>query len=350
DVALQLQGQIVPDQQGSNEVRLKVDYANVGTLDAKDARLTLDKKILNVDVEIRSIQGPGLQPGDVTDNGDKLIIALPPMAPDQSRSIAMRLGLLSSPVLRAATSDAYTLTAQIDLAGDINLRNNRASTALILPREPLRLAASVDGDTLPRKADTTCRSEVWFQGRGEPFADVDIYVNDVNNVRIQPDADGRISDLRLTNLPAGRSQIWLNYAGTTARPGQVPVRQAVRLVVDDSLPVDPISLLLTDSQGRQFHPNTLGWASGGQIDQWPLQEGETYTIQIDTCVSDPNLRMNYVLKNVIVSSLYDDDGDGTYVGSFVYSRGVQSAAGTSADVGDAIALVVETGGVEHRFA
>ncbi|MEZ4673028.1 MAG: hypothetical protein R2932_02150 [Caldilineaceae bacterium] len=262
----------------------------------------------------------------------------------------MRLGLPASPV-RAAASDAYTLTAQIELAGDINLRNNQASTALILPREPLRLAASVEGETLPRKADTTCRDELWFQGRGEPFADVDIYINDVNNVRIQPDADGRISDLRLTNLPAGRSQIWLNYTGTMARPGQVPMRQAVRLMIDDSLPVDPISLLLIDSQGRHFHPNTLGWTNGGdQLDQWPLQEGESYTIQIDTCVIDPNLHMKFNLENAQVTSLYDDDGDGTYVGSFVYSRAVEAAGVASADAGDTVELVVESGGVEHRLA
>ncbi|MCB0110936.1 MAG: carboxypeptidase regulatory-like domain-containing protein, partial [Caldilineaceae bacterium] len=350
DVALQLQGQIVPAQ-GGHEVRLKFDYANVGTVAINGATLTLSKNVLNVESIIRSVQGPGLHEGDVSVNGDKIVVNLPALAPNGSSSVAMRLGLPASPVRSAAANDAYTVTAQIDLAGDINLRNNRASTALILPRGPLRLAAGVEGDNLPRKADTTCRDELQLQGRGEPFADVDIYVNDVNNVRIQPDADGRITDLRVTNLPTGRSQIWLNYTGTTARPGQVPPRQAVRLVVDDSLPVDPISLLLIDSQGRQFHPNTLGWTNGGdQIDQWPLQEGETYTIQIDVCVGDPNLRMRYELENVFVSSLYDDDGDGTYVGSFVYNRPAQAAAATSVDAGDTVELIVESGGVERRFA
>ncbi|MCB0127581.1 MAG: carboxypeptidase regulatory-like domain-containing protein, partial [Caldilineaceae bacterium] len=58
----------------------------------------------------------------------------------------------------------------------------------------------------------------------------------------------------------------------------------------------------------------------------------------------------YELENVFVSSLYDDDGDGTYVGSFVYNRPAQAAAATSVDAGDTVELVVESGGVERRFA
>ncbi|MEZ4673029.1 MAG: DNRLRE domain-containing protein [Caldilineaceae bacterium] len=45
DVALQLQGQIVPAQDG-HEVRLKVDYANVGTTEVNGARLTLSKRVI----------------------------------------------------------------------------------------------------------------------------------------------------------------------------------------------------------------------------------------------------------------------------------------------------------------
>jgi len=81
-----------------------------------------------------------------------------------------------------------------------------------------------------------------------------------------------------------------------------------------------------------------------------LQEGESYTIQIDTCVIDPNLHMKFNLENAQVTSLYDDDGDGTYMGSFVYSRAVEAAGVASADAGDTVELVVESGGVEHRFA
>ena len=266
DIALRLAGRIAPDAQGGNELHLKFDYINLGSEAATGALLTLNKQSLNVDSEIRSIQGPGIQPGDVSSNADTISVALPDLAPNQRSSVAMRLGLpAAQPVMAAAVQEAYTLTAQIDLAGDIDPSNNQASTTISTPGAPLRLAASVESDDLLRKADTTCRDQVWLQGMGEARQHVDLYVNDQSNIQLQIGPNGRLADVLLTNLPDGRNQIWVDYADSSSiSPRDAARGQAVRLVVEPGLPVDPITLLLTDSQGRQYHPSTLGWRAARQ--------------------------------------------------------------------------------------
>ena len=364
DLALRVAGQIVPREgattrgtavMGSDaELRVKFDYANLGAVNASGARLTLNKQILNVDAGIRGIQGPGIQPGDVISNANRIAIALPDLLPTQSGSLVMRLGLPSgqAAVAAALQSGTYTLTAQIELAGDIDPSNNMASTTVAMPNAPLRLAATVAGDDLLRKADTTCRDEVWFKGRGEPFTDIGVYVNESSNITIQADANGLIDDLRLTNLPAGRNRVWLNYAGhAVMSPRDAARGLAVGLTIDTSLPVDPITLLLTDSQGRQFHPPTLGWARGAsQIDNWPLQADETYTISISTCVADQNMAARLFIDDELRGILHDDDGDGVYTGSFTYRAPVQASGLATSNAASQLSLVVETRGVEQRFA
>ena len=354
DLALQMNGQIAPDGQGGQELRLKFDYANLGTVEAQGALLTLDKKILNVDVEIRSAQGPGLQEGDVTVDGNNITVALPALAPNQNSSVAMRLGLSGAqPVLAAAVNEAYTLTAQIELAGDIDPSNNQASTTIALNNAPLRLAASVESDDLLRKADTTCRNQVWLQGLGEPMQPVDLYVNDASNIQLQFDAAGRIIDARLTNLPEGRNLIWIDYPGSAVvSPRDAASGQAVRLAVDTGLPVDPITLLLTNSQGRSYHPNTFGWSRGAaSVDRWRLRSGETYEISIYTCVDDPNLLARLFMNNELLSTLRDDDGDGLYTGSFTYTVPEVNAASTAvaAETVSQLRLVVDANGTEQSF-
>ncbi|MEZ4708379.1 MAG: DNRLRE domain-containing protein [Caldilineaceae bacterium] len=354
DMALRMAGKIVPAEQGGKEMQLKFDYANLGAAEAQGARLTLDKQILNVDVEIRSVQGPGLQSGDVTSDGNNIIVALPTLAPNQSSSIAMRLGLPGAQQAMAATvNETYTLTAQIELADDIDLSNNQARLTFATATTPLRLAASVESDDLLRKADTTCRDEVWLQGLGEPMQHVDLYVNDASNIQLQFDADGRIIDARLTNLPEGRNLIWIDYPGSAVQsPRDVASGQAVRLAVDTGLPVDPITLLLTNSQGRSYHPNTFGWSRGADsVDRWRLRNGETYEISILTCVDDPNLLARLFMNNELLSTLRDDDGDGLYTGSFTYSAPEVSAASVdaAAEVVSQLRLVVDAGGTEQSF-
>src|SRR5690606_1161629 len=75
-----------------SELRLKIDYINLGSGPAQNGVLTLSKNDRIRDVEIYLRLGPGLQPGDFTDSADKLTIALPDLAPGESSSIVLGLG------------------------------------------------------------------------------------------------------------------------------------------------------------------------------------------------------------------------------------------------------------------
>ena len=54
------------------------------------------------------------------------------------------------------------------------------------------------------------------------------------------------------------------------------------VIVDPSLPIDPLSLTFTDSQGRSFHPQTLDFSGGPQGSNVFLQVGEMYEIGVNS--------------------------------------------------------------------
>ncbi len=101
---------------------------------------------------------------------------------------------------------------------------------------------------------------------------------------------------------------------------------AVGLKVDSTLPIDPISLTFTDSQGRVVHPSTLNWSWGASQTGSYLRSGETYAVSVDGCSGDPNLQIKLVLDGMLVTHLVDVDGDGRYSGSFTYNPAMQAAA------------------------
>jgi plastocyanin len=363
NMAVRLVGQIVQHtvQEDNNtgqtnmlndraELRLKIDYANLGSRPAQNGVLTLSKDERIRDVEIYVHLGPGIQPDDFTDSDDKLTIALPDLAPGASSSIVLGFGPLpAANIAAAAVGDEYNATVRIELDGDVDTSNNEASVTVTSPGVPLRLAASVEGDELLRKADTTCHDYVTLQGLGEAMRQVDLYVNDVSNVQLQFDANGVLDDVLVTNLTEGRNRIWIGYAGGITSPRDSASGQAVGLMVNTDLPVDPISLLLTDSQGRQYHPPTLGWARNAlQADQWRLRHGETYTVRINSCVDDPNLTGKLLLGDLLLTTLRDDDGDGQFTGSFTYQAPVQNAA-DALEAASQLRFLIETGGAQRSF-
>ncbi len=352
DLAARIAGDIVRQPQDGHYLRLKIDYANRGDALASGALLRLSKDEAMRDAALQRVLGPGLQPGDVTDDAEQLTIALPDLMPNESSSLVVSFGPLTAvQVAAAAVDQEYGLSVQIELAGDANPSNNEASLTVAVPSAPLRLAASAESDDLLRKADSTCRDEVMLQGRGEAGQNVNLIVDGTSNTLFQMDADGVAQDLRLTILPAGRHLLWLAEEGSAVTsPRDAASGTAVGLTVDPGLPVDPITLLLTDSQGRPYHPPTLGWSRGATNDSlWRLRPGETYDISIRSCVNDPNLSLKIVMSDVVISSLRDDDGDGTYTGRFTYEAPVQVADAAAVNVASQLRLLVRAGGVEQSF-
>ncbi len=373
DMAVRLKGQIVRqlDQDGvllsdvtaqslamqdGEYLRFKVDYANRGSALAAEATMTFGKSDALRGLGLALLRGPGLDAGDYTDGDDTLLVRLPDLEPDESSSIVLIFGPLPNrQVAAAATGKAYTAAVRIDVAGEVDDSDNTATTTVQRPKDALILAATVESDDLWRKADTTCRDRVTLSGRGEAMQQINLYVNDEGNIQLQFDAEGQIDDALLTNLAEGRNLIRAGYTDSigavaldVVSPRDAASGRTVKLIVNTDLPVDPITLLFTNSQGRQYHPPTIGWSRRTpDPDTWRLRDGERYTMSIAGCVSDPNLSIRVEVDDEVLAILHDEDGDGLYTGSFTYASG-QDLAAASVSTSE-VRVVVESGGVEQSF-
>lgn len=119
------------------------------------------------------------------------------------------------------------------------------------------------------------------------------------------------------------------------------------LKVDPTLPIDPLSLTFTDSQGRTIRPVTLGFSFGVTQTSTMLRSGETYVVGIDRCGNDPNQATQIVFHDILVSYLLDEAGNGRYTGTFAFEPPGQAAA---AGADSQLYLVVTTGGAVQRYA
>jgi hypothetical protein len=148
-------------------------------------------------------------------------------------------------------------------------------------------------------------------------------------------------------LSSGRHRVQAQYVNTALHvvsPRDPATGQATVIDVDPSLPIDPLSLTFTDSQGRTIHPPTLNWSWGVSNTGTNLKGGETYEVGVDSCSPELNQRMSIIA--ILIGLLRDDDGDGRYTGSFTHNPIVQHGPTAS---GDAVFSVI-SGGVEQTYS
>jgi hypothetical protein len=234
----------------------------------------------------------------------------------------------------------------VALPSDSDSSNNSASLTLETPRRaPIIAAVTGDGNTWGQR-ETTCRSSVTLVGRGEPNSIIAVLIGLLKAKTVTTDADGAFR-IELGGLPTGRSHIQVQYDGILS-PRDPASGQAsgLWLDVDPSLPFDPISLSFTDSKGRSYHPPTLGWASVGTNFGAALRAGETYQIGVNSCASDPSQSFSIIFEDILVSSLYDDDGDGRYIGEFNSGSVLKANLATAGE----LRLDVTSGGATRGFA
>jgi plastocyanin len=168
----------------------------------------------------------------------------------------------------------------------------------------------------------------------------------------ETDAGGRF--VFSADLDEGLHRIWARYPAPVegAIAGVAPLLSEesiwyLLLKVDPTLPIDPLSLTFTDSQGRTLRPVTLGYSFGLTQTEMMLRSGETYSVGIDRCGADPNQATQIIFTDMIISNLLDEGGNGRYTGSFTFAPTVVSAT----PVADSeLHFVVTTGGAVQRYA
>jgi plastocyanin len=329
-----------------------ISYANLGSRAAAGAVMTLTKPEGLRGAERTLLEAPGIPSGDIVDDGAEMRFKLPAMEPGQGSTITV--GWATFPSGRASglvATDTYSASVAVALAGDTDARNNAAAAAALgEPQSPVVAAIVGDGEAWGQ-AETTCRASVDIAGVGAPGGSVDLLIDGKPAGSALIDDEG-IFYAQLPNLSDGRHEVRAapSSAAVTSikSPRDAASGQAtgLRLDVDRGLPIDPRSLTFTDSQGRSFHPATLGWSLGASNPGAFLRAGETYQASVDSCVGDPNMRVSLSIIGVLIGLLLDHDGDGRYEGSFTYNPPAQLAA--SGD--DELRLGVTTGGATLSYA
>ncbi|MCL4858250.1 MAG: DNRLRE domain-containing protein [Caldilineaceae bacterium] len=351
DLAVRLAGRVTPD---GEQAHFKIEVTNRGSQAANGATLTFQKPEHLRDQKIVLLRAPGIPSTDIKDTGEAIQFLLPHI--EQNNIIAILIGL-TIPAMDGGSKDvAYSV--QVELEGDIDSTNNEASETLPgLLSSPLigvlmDYADDTLADVLISGRAVTCRTQPTLAGQAAPDSTVEIMSDSALLGAAQADTSGRF--VFSADLGEGLHRIWVRYpapvegatAGVAPLLGEEPIYYLL-LKVDPSLPIDPLSLTFTDSQGRTLRPVTLGYSFGVTQTGTMLRSGETYTVGIDRCGNDPNVMMQWVFEDIYISNLLDKAGNGRYTGSFTFEPAVQSAE-SGAD--SPLYLIVTSGGLEQRFA
>ena len=338
----------------TEQIRFKVDYVNLGSMPANNAVLTFQIPTELQGIQPTVLRAPGVPAANITYSSDHISFLLPHI--EQENLIV--LGWTRNPGSGSQPGN-YSAEAQITLNGDIDLSNNQATTT-VTPKlaEPIA-AVRVAGGQGWGSAETTCRSSMELGVMGIPGQTVTIFVDD-QSVGTALLGEEPIY-YPLQNLDDGPHHIQARYGtgSSLAAPNIVSPRDAASglatgllINVDSSLPIDPLSLTFTDSQGRSFHPPTLGFSFGASQSGVLsfLKSGEAYEVGVDSCSGELNQRVEMIIA-ILIGLLRDDDGDGRYTGSFTYTPPAPTQAIAAAAVANnsTFRLNVTNGGVEQGF-
>lgn len=326
DLAVNLDGKLRHEGTGE-QASFKIDYAYVGTRPASGATLTFKKPKQLRAVAISLLQAPGIPATDIADANGTITFKLPTLQPGTSSAITLRWAAFPTSVAGNLSAEA-----QIALSGDGDASNNGATAAVTrTPAMPL-VGVKVGGNKAWGLRETTCRSTVDLSGHGTPGSTVNLLLDGTPVGSTLVDNNG--SFFAPMQLPDGSHEFAAVSDGTsnTLATGKI--------TVDRSLPIDPLSLSFTDSKGNTFHPSTLGFAWGESNPAAFLRSGETYTVGIDSCTSDPNMRVDVSIIGVLIA-LFDDNDDGRYTGSYTYNPVARIAAATTSET---VRFTVRNGG------
>jgi hypothetical protein len=343
DLAVALDGRI-----DRGRIVYRIEVANQGTAGADGATLAITPPAGLGSVAPDLLRAPGIPATGVRQANGKISFALPSIQDGTSNTILLGWDLAGPTSAQAAPLAAsYVASAQVALAGDSNGANNSASLTLERPRRQIILAARAAGGAAWGQRDSTCRAGVDLAGQAEPNAIIAILIGLVPAGTVTADASGDFS-YRLDGLEAGRHHIQAMYNGVVSpRDPASGLATGLRLDVDPSLPIDPLSLGFTDSKGRTYHPQTLGYSFGVTQTGILLRAGETYQVAVDSCVEGQRQSLKYLLEDALLSGLHDDDGDGRYTGSFTYNSPAARAAALAAS--GELRLDVTSGGTTRSF-
>jgi hypothetical protein len=344
DLAVGLKGRLSPGTGGATggeRLTFRLDYTNEGARPATGATLVFSVPQQLRGIEPTLLRAPGIAQAGIQRNADTISFSLPRLDPAETGAIVVGWAGLDQ-------AGGYEAGVEALLGGDSDPSDNRATVSVAGSEVGPQVALRGGEGTSWGFADSTCRTTVDLAGLGTPGERAELLLDGKPSASALIESEG-IFYATLPNLAPGLHTIQAAPEGGVGTAIVSPRDAASglptgKIVVDPTLPVDPLSLTFTDSQGRSFHPSTLGWSLGASNPISLLKPGETYEVTIDSCVDDPNQRVSLSIIGVLIGLLRADDG--SFSGSFTYNPTAREGLmQTSA----APRLLVTTGDAQRSF-
>lgn len=358
------------DKLGNFEIQLwKVDYANIGTTAVVSALLEfqIPEKLRGLRPAL--VRGGGVTQNSISFNFDKLSAVLPALEPNSAGTVILGwygciTCTLASSVNAADAESAwaeYTANVNITVSGDVDASNNQGSASATSLRPAPIIGAFMDYtddscmDRVLYGPMATNRTSLQLRGKAAPNSIIAILIGLVKAAEVTSDANG---DFFYTANPAGGllgiRAVYADQAGAAeaaiTSPRDVasglPTGQVI-VKVDPSLPFDPMSVCLVDSNNRSYSLPILGYSFGAtQMGGW-LKAGETYRISLNSKTGNLNRYFRVTFEDIVISSLLDDDRDGVYVGYATIPASVQAA---DVNASGTFALAAGNDADENRYS
>jgi uncharacterized repeat protein (TIGR01451 family) len=276
--------------------------ANPESLGPSTTPFALEIDGLNVGLLVESTAGPGIK---VAQNGNTITFTIDPATVDWADLEAVSFVTEFYP---ASPTDLEVLDqpVQANLIIDNQVKATVGATIEAGPAAPILAFAGPNGAI--RTAGATCADTIQLAGRAAAGATVKVWEG---------------TDLRHTST-AGSNGHWSGHL--TLPPGAHRLHATQEIGGRTSPGSNIIAILIGLLTGRP-DLSTLSLTDGaGQI-LWPeiddgvrfyLQPGQSYTLSVAGCGSNPALQLILDGDGLDPVSLTDPDGDGLYQGSFVY--------------------------------
>jgi plastocyanin len=333
------------DKLGNFEIQMfKIDYSNIGTTRVDGALLEfqIPEKLHGLHPVI--VKGTGVTQESISFNFDKLSLVLPHIEQNALGSVVLGwygciTCTVANQVAAANTAVDYTASVKITVNGDVDASNNNASaTARGLLSSPIIGAFMdyTDDSCMDRSLYgpvVTNKATVELRGKAAPNQIIAILIGLLRVATVTSDANGNF--IYSTNPGQGVRWIHAEYANqvnaaSTAivSPRDVASGQATGVILksDPSLPFDPMSVCFVDSRNRSYALPTLGYSFGAsQAGSW-FRQGESYRISLNGQTGNLNQYFKVTFEDILISSLLDTDGDGTYTGTATMPSTLEAAS------------------------
>lgn len=342
-----------------------IDIVNNGSREARNVLVTFTKPAQLRDSEILLAKGTDVAMEALSLAGDTVTFNVPRLSPGESGTVVLGwYGCITCTTAVSSAAEAmagaaidYTGTVSATVSGDVDTSNNSASKTvrglLSSPMGGLFMDYTDDScmDRVIMGPVVTNRSQQVLRGRAEPNSIIAILIGLVQVGAVTSDANGNFN--HALTLPAGVHHIQMRYAGNAAARGAAAADihrnwppASVHVKVDPALPFNPMSMCMTDSQGRSLALPAFGLGFTYQKIESLKPGVYTITVQADGNV---NTRYDVTLGDIIVS-LTDSDGNGTFSGSLTVDALPVARSAASATARRSLILTSSNGGTESTFS